>query len=599
MGYKDHSRSAWWIRTALTFFVIPLIVVSCTTLPEAKTNVESDQIQSDPPLHPLASYHFIRGYLHELGNHYAPAIEEYQAGLHYDPNSVFLQVQIAKLYFSSGKMSAALEMIDQIPESKIEEVQTLRQMAKIYEGVGQPEKALTLYDRAISQEPQQAISYFSKGVLLLSLKRFEDAKPVFEMAIEQAQESPAGYYYLGVIAAESDQPEQAREHFEWAITLKKNYERAYQALATLYERQEDFEKALKVYERYLHRVNPSKREFRRQLVRLHLRQESFTKALEELDTILEDDPTDMTAKVHVALIHGQMGDHTEAIDQLTSILQAHPSELRVRDYLGLMYEERKDYENAILAYEANLEIEPSFYDSRLHLGFLAYRLKRYDEAIPHLDKAVDLHPERPESHLLLGLTYLAMEQYRLATSTFELGIEHHPTFPDLHFNLGAAYDKLHQFEDVVKEMEKVLSLDADHADALNYLGYTYADRGINIEEALRLTKRAVSLKPNNGYYVDSLGWALFKMGRVEEALVEIQRALELVKDDPIIFEHLGEIYLSQQNHDKAKEAWIRSIQLDPTNLKLINRFQEQGFGDPLQDDGVQQPQRRVSNHTRE
>ena len=181
---------------------------------------------------------------------------------------------------------------------------------------------------------------------------------------------------------------------------------------------------------------------------------------------------------------------------------------------------------------------------------------------------------------MLGLSYLQADEFEQATSAFEKGLEYHPDDENLRFNLGAAYDKLDRFPDVVREMEAVLALNPDHTDALNYLGYSYADRGINGEEAVELTRRAVALKPDNGAYVDSLGWALFKVGRVAEALREIQRAAELVKDDPVIFEHLGEIYLIQEHQDAAKAAWIRALELDPHNKKLIKRFREVGFGNP-------------------
>ena len=103
-------------------------------------------------------------------------------------------------------------------------------------------------------------------------------------------------------------------------------------------------------------------------------------------------------------------------------------------------------------------------------------------------------------------------------------------------------------------MESTLKLDPKHADALNYLGYTYADRDMKISEAVELTQRAVSLKPDNGYYVDSLAWALFKMGRLDAARAEIIKAATLVKDDPVIYEHLGEINMKQNLRHEAKEA---------------------------------------------
>ena len=262
---------------------------------------------------------------------------------------------------------------------------------------------------------------------------------------------------------------------------------------------------------------------------------------------------------------------------MSQIMDRNPSKVQVRDYLGLLYEQADQFEEAIQTYQFNIELDPTFYDSQIHLGYLFYRLKRYEEAVPHLRRSLELNPRGPESHLLLGLTYTQSQQHKMAVETFEQGLDRHPKNVDLRFNLGTVYDKLERFPDVVREMEAVLELNPDHADALNYLGYSYADRGMNIDEAVVLTQRAVALKPDNGYYVDSLGWALFKMGRIQEALVEIKRAAQLVKDDPVIFEHMGEIYLLQNARDKAKQAWLQSIGLDPRNGELQERFREEGF----------------------
>jgi tetratricopeptide (TPR) repeat protein len=262
-----------------------------------------------------------------------------------------------------------------------------------------------------------------------------------------------------------------------------------------------------------------------------------------------------------------------------------------------MYEEVKDYDKAIEAYQANLKVQPTYTDGHLHLGFLYYRLKQSAEAIPHLVEVVKQNPKQSDAYLLLGLTYLQSEQYALASQAFEEGIRYNPANPDLHFNLGTVYDKLNRFDDVVRTMESALKLDPKHADTLNYLGYTYADRGIKIPEAVELTQRAVSLKPDNGYYVDSLAWALFKMGRLDDAKAEITRAATLVKDDPVIYEHLGEIYLKQNLSQEAKEAWLHSLELDPSNAKLIDRYKERGFGDPTLEERVREAKRRVSQNT--
>lgn len=131
--------------------------------------------------------------------------------------------------------------------------------------------------------------------------------------------------------------------------------------------------------------------------------------------------------------------------------------------------------------------------------------------------------------------------------------------PDLHFHLGATYDKLNRFDDLIRQMEKTIQLDSNHANALNYLGYTYAEKGIHLNEAIDLINRALVIRPDDGYFVDSLGWAYYKKGKIQEALDALNRAVSLVPEDPVIHEHLGELYLKQNRLDLAKEAWARSL----------------------------------------
>lgn len=565
-------------RITLPSLLIPLLIVSCAAGPEPRSHQANEVPARISSPNSKAYYYFLRGTLAELSNNYSQAVHEYQAGLQEDPESTYLRVRLGKLYFSAGKMSSALETIGSVQEDQIVDAATLNQIAKIYAGAGRSDKALAVYNRAIELDPEFPDNYFSKGVLLLSLKQFEKARVVFEEGLTFVPNSHVGYYYLGRTLRELGNREASIASFEKAIDLAPPFDPAYQALAVYYEEQHDLAGAVKVYEQYLSKVNPHKKKFRQEVVRLLLAQKLYQRALEELDHIVADAPDDLNAQVRIALIQGEIGQYQKAIEQLAKILEKRPNELRVRDYLGLMYEELKDYDSARQVYEANIERDPTFYDSRIHLGFLDYRLKRFDQAVPHLKEAVKLNPGNPEPHLLLGLAYLQSQQPVLATAAFEYGIELHPENADLRFNLGAAYDKLNRFADVEREMEKVLSLNPDHADALNYLGYSYADRGIHIEKAVALTQRAVALKPQNGYYVDSFGWALFKMGRIEEALHEVQRASSLVKDDPVIYEHLGEIYLAQRNREKAKAAWLQSLKLDPSNKDLKVRYESEGFG---------------------
>lgn len=590
----------------MSLIATPLIVVSCATVPQAGAGLGAASekppalsTQPAPPTDPSAYYHFILGYQAEQEQDTQRAIREYLLAFRGDPSSIFLKTRLAALYFSLGDLVTAVRFADRVAESDVSEPTTLALIAGIYAGAGQAEKALALYDRAIELNPATSEPYFSKGVLLVNLKRLEEAERAFQQGNERAKDSPIGYYYLGRIGVEAKQFDRAVAGFERAIAINPSFEPAYIALAGVYESRQERDKAVAVYRRYLQAVNSHSKDVRQHIIRLYINDKLYREALAELEDMLARDPDDLDAQLRIGLIYGELKDYPKAVEQLKKILAARPAELRVRDYLGLMYEEQKDYDKALLAYEQNLTLQPAYIDGHMHLGFLQYRLKRYPDAIGHFVQVVKLNPKQPEGHLLLGLAYLQAEQFTQASQAFEEGIRHNPGSPDLHFNLGTAYDKLNRFDDVVKTMEAVLRLDPHHADALNYLGYSYTERGIKIEEAVSLIQRAVTLKPDNGYYVDSLGWAFFKMGRLDEALVEMKRAVSLVKDDPVIYEHLGEVFLKHNYVPEAREAWLHSLELDPSNVKLMERFQDQGMGDPASEERIRQAKRRVSQNPSE
>ncbi len=109
-------------------------------------------------------------------------------------------------------------------------------------------------------------------------------------------------------------------------------------------------------------------------------------------------------------------------------------------------------------------------------------------------------------------------------------------------------------------LERTLELNPEHVDALNYLGYTYAEMGINLDTALDLINRAITLEPESGYIRDSLGWVYFKKGMYSDALREIQKANEMVKDDPVVLEHLGDIYFKLDEKEAAIDAWKKSLE---------------------------------------
>jgi tetratricopeptide (TPR) repeat protein len=135
-----------------------------------------------------------------------------------------------------------------------------------------------------------------------------------------------------------------------------------------------------------------------------------------------------------------------------------------------------------------------------------------------------------------------------------------------YFEAGAACERNGEFERATEYFEKSLKLAPDLPEALNYYGYMLADRGLKLDKARVMIERAVHLEPNNAAYIDSLGWVLFKLGKLQDGLFQEQKAIELSGEepDPTLFDHLGDIYAALKQPDKAREAWKKSLSLEPS-----------------------------------
>ena len=142
----------------------------------------------------------------------------------------------------------------------------------------------------------------------------------------------------------------------------------------------------------------------------------------------------------------------------------------------------------------------------------------------------------------------------------------------LFFQLGEAYERTRRFEEAAEQFQAVLEIQPENSTAMNYLGYMWADNGENLEQALELVRRAVALEPNNGAYVDSLGWALFRLGQFEEASRHLERANQLAPEDSTILEHLGDVYVALGDIRRAREAYEHALEIDDEeNVESVRR----------------------------
>ncbi|MAK60652.1 MAG: hypothetical protein CMK09_06710 [Ponticaulis sp.] len=230
---------------------------------------------------------------------------------------------------------------------------------------------------------------------------------------------------------------------------------------------------------------------------------------------------------------------------------------------------------------------PFYAASQGQLAWALLRLDRKDEAIAVAQQAYDRTGDR-DLAMQLGDLYRTTEQYEQAFQWFDRVVKEDEANGDedwrAYYARAIVYQELDNWGAAEIDLLRSLEIDDRQAQVLNYLGYSWVDRGENLEKAFDLIQEAVSLKPNSGYIVDSLGWAYFKLGQYDLAVLYLERAVELTPDDPTLNDHLGDAYWRVGREIEARFQWRHALALEPESdqIPLLQAKLESGLKTPPQ-----------------
>jgi tetratricopeptide (TPR) repeat protein len=239
--------------------------------------------------------------------------------------------------------------------------------------------------------------------------------------------------------------------------------------------------------------------------------------------------------------------------------------------LGILEAQNKDYPRAA-EYFTKIGKKSRFYkDAVIRLALVLAEQNKTQEAITVTQKALKAKQDIPDLYELLGNLFGTEKNYSDALKAYDRGLKRFPDQEDLLFSKGILLDKIGRFDESMAIMKRILELNPNHAPALNYLGYSYADRSIHLQEALQMLQKAHQLKPEDGYITDSLAWAHFRLGQMDEALNLLKKANEQSPKEPTILEHLGDVYLQMGQAETAqgfyREAVAASVDNPPADEK--------------------------------
>jgi tetratricopeptide (TPR) repeat protein len=245
--------------------------------------------------------------------------------------------------------------------------------------------------------------------------------------------------------------------------------------------------------------------------------------------------------------------------------------------IGDVYVDQQNFDAAIDTYEAIDDTSPISFAGKLRIASALHELDRKEQAFELLEGLVDAEPERIQALVQLGNLLRRDEDYARAEGAYSRAVERLGT-PEredwtLFYARGIAYERTKQWPEAEADFLRALELEPEQPFVLNYLGYSWVDKGMNLDEARGMLDRAVALRPDDGFIVDSVGWVHYRLGEYPQAVETLERAVELEPGDPVINDHLGDAYWRVGRQREARYQWQRALSLEPDE-ELIEAIEQ-------------------------
>src|SRR5882724_824511 len=548
-------RSCWLLGLVLTANI--LLAAGCQSISKRQDrgpeeNAEgvssrSNSVSASNEKAAKAHAHYAAGVIHDINDEAEAALQEYYEAAIADPENDTLTLEVSRRFAQNKETEKALELLTRAASRPNASGAVFANLGFIYSQLGKQEQAIAANRSAIKKSPGSLTGYQNLFLNYLQLKQPQEALKVLD---EAAKQPNAGaeflislselYANLGVQVPAQKEAANAR-----ALQMLKRAEKLNPAnpptrlkLADGFNLLGDSAKAAQIYLDLLKTLPdlPQVRErVRAKLTDIYLRGSDRHSAIEQLEGIIRDDPTN--AQAYYALA-------------------------------SIFYEEKK-FAEAAEHFGKTILLSPDFEQAYYDLASSQISLNKSSEALATLGRARRRFAENFVVEFMTGMAFTREKAYAEAIQHFTnaevIGKATDPKRLNqvFYFQLGAAYERKKDYEESEKYFNKCLELAPDFAEALNYLGYMWAERGVKLDKARELIEKAVKLEPKNAAYLDSLGWVLFKQNQPDVALQNILKATELLEEpDATVYDHLGDIYTALKQPEKAREAWRKSISLE-------------------------------------
>jgi tetratricopeptide (TPR) repeat protein len=492
------------------------------------------------------------GQLYTLAHDTPHAEEQFRAAQHIDPNSEDVVLNLARLYSDSGDMTRAIQVLNSVPEDD-RSAKMDYALGMSYDQLKENKKAIDAYGKAFDMEPDNLDAERGLAQALLNDNQLTAALKHFE-AISTADPQDAQTY------TRISEIQRKQGHYELALsTLKKAKALAADSLEISYNEAliDDslgrYDDAAQVLQQLVKQTTHPDGQY------ADAEKNNRSIFLDRLANVYREqnktDPAVQTYQLMVAMggdyaergYQGQVDAYRDAkeYDKATQVAQqaaaAMPKDKSVQLMLAGQLADTSKSEEGIKLAKAQLHGDSGDREVHLALAQIYTRLRRWKDAADEIDAAEALSKPKDVDAAKSSPVNQDDKIY-------------------IYFLRGALDERQKHYDSAEEQFRKILTIDGNNAMTLNYLGYMLADRGVKLDDALAMVQKAVQQDPQNGAYLDSLGWVYFKMGQYALAEANLRKASDRMGQDPAVHDHLGELYEKTGRLKMAASQWEQSLQ---------------------------------------
>lgn len=516
---------------------------------------------------------FVEGMAFEENGEMERALEAYRKVLNVDPGQSELAARVAGLLIQQDDFPQAIDVLKDAIKANPKSAEPYQQLAFIYTRyLKRTDQAIDYANRAIALNPGDIEGYQRLVEIELAAGQERRALEALDRALKVQSRDPnfwirLGKLYVAILFKSDSQPKpdelkKTNEIFKRAAENSADDPGILKDVADYYAASQQLKEAIPLYLRVLE-LQPDDANAREKLATGFVLTNQRDKAVEMLEQIIKEHP-----------------EKYQPYDLLAQVLD---EDARSLQRANRIEEAKAKFGKVAANYEQSLLINPNHAGTYVRLAeLLLGALRDPERAVKLLGDARRRFPGAPEIVYYLAIAQREAKQSQQAVATFEEALHEAQLEEDddfvnakFYFNYGAAAEQAGLYSKAADLLRKSIALDPENsAEASNYLGYMWADHNMNLEEAETMIRRALQSEPNNASYLDSLGWVEFRKGQFDRALDDLLRAAKTAeREDPVVFEHIGDTYLKLNRTKEALEAWQKALSLDPKNKNLADKIQ--------------------------